>query len=83
MSNNGKLKYILVSNEIKWNTYDDESLYFIHVGRSTLGHSNYKEPERYAWIYDTNKIKDIAPIKKIIKNNINININSISDILIN
>ncbi len=75
ISDNGKLKYVLFPNEIKWNTYDDESLYFIHVGRSTLGHSNYKEPKRYSWLYDINKIKDITPIKNII------NINNIFDIL--
>lgn len=51
-TNNGSRTWtLLVPAEMKWRTFDDPSLWFIHVGRSTLGHTIYKEPKRYSWIY--------------------------------
>ena len=35
-----------------WSTkvYDARNLYFIHAGKSTLGHTQYRVPERYGWL---------------------------------
>ena len=30
---------------------DDNSMCFIHVGKSVSGHERYEVPERYKWIY--------------------------------
>lgn len=70
---NGREKWLLLAPaEMKWRTFDDPSLWFIHVGRSTLGHTIYREPKRYSWIYDVKKkpevklvaVKDKAPADK-------------------
>lgn len=43
---------VLFPEFLKQGTLDDESLYFIHVGESTVGHDHYGVPERFKWIYD-------------------------------
>lgn len=57
-TNNGHEKLItIIPNHIKENTLDDESLYFIHVGRSTVGHEKrYKIPYRYKFLYNEKNI---------------------------
>lgn len=55
-SSGTKNMFILAPAEMKWWTFDDPSLWFIHVGRSTLGHQIYREPVRYRWIYDRTPI---------------------------
>lgn len=42
---------VFVLKEIKHQTLDDPSLYFIHVGKSTMNHT-YTVPKRYEYIYD-------------------------------
>lgn len=55
VTNNGRENWLLLApSEMKWRTFDDPSLWFIHIGRSTLGHTIYREPKRYGWIYDEN-----------------------------
>ncbi len=51
-----KLK-VLFPNEIKRKTYDDKSLYFIHIGNSTVGHTHFKVPSRYKYISNNMQIK--------------------------
>lgn len=68
---NGRKRWLLlVPKEMKWRTFDDPSLWFIHIGRSTLGHTIYREPKRYNWIYDRS-IKHIEekPPKSAAKKN--------------
>lgn len=56
-SRNGKARqYVLVPREMKWRTYDDSSLWFIHIGKSTLGHGIYQPPIRYQWLYDPKEL---------------------------
>lgn len=52
ISNNSSNKnYLaLIPKGIKCGTFDDSSLYFIHVGESTVGHTKFEVPERYKWI---------------------------------
>ena len=81
----GKKDFIVLSpSEMKWNTLDDPSLWFIHVGRSTLGHTIYKEPKRYSWIYSSRpkeivkakvekKMLEDFLVKKLVTKNINSN----------
>lgn len=55
-TNSGREKLHVYSPiEMKWGTLDDPSLWFIHVGRSTLGHNVYREPRRYSWLYEAKK----------------------------
>lgn len=42
---------VLTPSCIKRNALDGEDLYFIHVGLSTIGHSEYNVPLRYAYLY--------------------------------
>lgn len=64
-TDSGKKKlHLFCPNGIKWNTLDDPSLWFIHVGRSTLGHEVYREPQRYSWIYKVNDPKKAKEIKE-------------------
>lgn len=55
---------VLAPSEMKWGTLDDPSLWFIHVGRSTLGHVIYREPKRYHWIYEAEKKRKAEQKKK-------------------
>ena len=55
----GKYYKVLFPKDVKPGTFDDKSLYFIHVGRSTNGHSWYDVPERYNWIYEDKWIMEI------------------------
>lgn len=81
------LKYkILAPSCFKFNTLDDASLFFIHAGKSTVGH-RYSVPYRYRWLYeqsvnDKNKIaldNDIILNTKInVKNYINNELSLIS-----
>ena len=67
-TNSGKTKFHVYSPvEMKWGTLDDPSLWFIHVGRSTLGHTMYREPRRYSWIYEVKNDKKEENIKKEVK----------------
>ena len=43
---------VLWPAQMKCRTMDDKSLFFIHVGKSTVGHSRYKVPERYQYLYE-------------------------------
>ena len=49
--NNQKGLAVLYPDFIKQNCMDDNSMYFIHVGKSVSGHERYEVPERYQWIY--------------------------------
>ena len=60
-SNGHQRMFVLVPREMKWRTFDDPSLWFIHVGRSMLGHAIYRPPKRYEWLY--NSPEDIAERK--------------------
>lgn len=62
-SNWGKKDFMVLSPaKMRWGTLDDPSLWFIHVGRSTLGHTIYREPKRFSWIYERKEEK--KPVKK-------------------
>lgn len=56
--------HLFCPNSMKWETLDDPSLWFIHIGRSTLGHQIYREPARYSWIYKVNDPKKAKDIKE-------------------
>lgn len=64
-TDSGKKKlHLFCPSSMKWETLDDPSLWFIHVGRSTLGHEVYREPLRYSWIYKVNDPKKAKEIKE-------------------
>ena len=43
---------------IKKDTMDDPSMFFIHVGKSTIDHKQYTVPERFKWIYYNQNYND-------------------------
>lgn len=48
---------VLVPSSFEMNTLDHPSLYFIHVGKSTVGHDSYfSVPLRYRGLYDEGKV---------------------------
>lgn len=53
MTDFGHIYKVLFPIEIKKGTFDDPSLYFIHVGKSVSGHNWDNVPERYSWIYES------------------------------
>ncbi len=62
ISNFGKHYKVLFPKELAIHTFDDPSLYFIHAGKSTNGHTWYEVPKRFRWIYDADWLKKINKI---------------------
>ena len=52
---------VLFPKEIKTFTLDDPSLYFIHVGKSTIGHA-YEVPKRYQYMYEEKQEMNICMV---------------------
>lgn len=59
VSNYGEHFKVLFPKELAVHTFDDPSLYFIHVGKSTNGHVWYEIPKRYSWIYEESWLKKV------------------------
>ena len=59
VSNYGEHFKVLFPKELAVHTFDDPSLYFIHVGKSTNGHVWYEIPRRYSWIYEESWLKKV------------------------
>ena len=60
---------VLFPREIKIRTIDHPSLFFIHVGKSTIGNTEII-PERYEYLYKPMSIQTISERRKISKKNL-------------
>ena len=60
LTNFGEKYKVLWPKELKKDSLDDPSLYFVHVGKSVSGHDWYDIPHRYKWIYEEKWLKEIT-----------------------
>ena len=60
MTNFGQKYKVLWPKELKKDSMDDPSLYFIHVGKSVSGHNWYGVPQRYKWIYEKKWLDELS-----------------------